>query len=352
MAEKKIKFSHDEICVIADLHIGCHQASSIWHKVSLDFAEWLKGQLNKQGIRDIVIAGDIFHNRNEVSVQTLHTVTSFFNILRDFNIVILVGNHDAYYKDRIDVNSVNILSGYRNIHVISETTMIKAFDKSISFVPWSAKVSEIPETDLMFGHFEIMSFKMNKSKICSHGVSSSDLLSKSRLIMSGHFHYRDERRYQNGTIIYLGSPYQLDFGDCNTSKGIHILDLKNLKYDFIENDVSPKHFKFRLSDVLNNETGTIGNLKKLTPGNFVNFLIDKDVNIDKVNILVNKLSSLQPLLIRTEFADLDRFTIDSEGYEFTGVDIPAAIEEFINMLEIQNKHEILADTLALYKQVA
>jgi DNA repair exonuclease SbcCD nuclease subunit len=351
MADKKIKFSHDEICCIADLHIGCHQASSIWHKVSLDFAEWLKDKLNKQGIRDIVIAGDVFHDRNEISVQTLQTITNFFNILKDFNIVILVGNHDAYYKDRIDVNSVNILHGYKNIHVASEITEIKAFDRVITFVPWSAKLPDVPEADVMFGHFEIMSFKMNKSKICSHGTSSSDLLSKSRLVMSGHFHYRDERKYQNGTIIYLGSPYQLDFGDCNTSKGIYILNLKTLKYDFIENDLSPKHFKFRLSDVLNNETGTISNLKKLTPGNFVNFLIDKDVHADKVNVLVNKLSSLQPLLIRTEFADIDKYSVEGVGYDFTGVDIPAAIEEFINMLEVENKREILTDTLALYRQV-
>ena len=107
---KEVNFIDSEICVISDLHIGVHQSSHIWHKIVVDFAEWLKIQLHQQGIRDIVIAGDCWHDRNEVSVLTMHIATQFFKILGEFNIIILVGNHDAYYKDRADVNSIDIFN--------------------------------------------------------------------------------------------------------------------------------------------------------------------------------------------------------------------------------------------------
>lgn len=348
----RIKFSDNEICVISDIHIGIHQSSSIWHKITLDFAKWLKEILEKRGTRDIVIAGDIFHDRNEVSVLTMHVATEFFKILKDFNITILVGNHDAYYRERSDINSIDIFNEWGNINIINNVSTTKAYDKTITFVPWAADLRKIPDSDLIFGHFEITSFKMNKSKICSHGLNSIDLLKKARLIISGHFHYRDERNYSNGTILYTGCPFQLDWGDSNTIKGIHFLDLKTMKYDFLPNEMSPKHIKFRLSEVLNNETGMLESLKKLTPGNFINFLIDKEIGSDKVDALINKLSSLQPLQIRPEFYVDNQFNLDDLNYEFTGVDIPSAIEEFVNLLDCNNKQQVLNYTLDLFKRVS
>jgi len=349
---KEVNFIDSEICVISDLHIGVHQSSHIWHKIVVDFAEWLKIQLHQQGIRDIVIAGDCWHDRNEVSVLTMHIATQFFKILGEFNIIILVGNHDAYYKDRADVNSIDIFNGWGNIHIINEITTIKAFDNTITFVPWSAKLNDIPLSDLIFGHFEIASFKMSKNKICASGINSMELIEKAPLIMTGHFHFRDERNFQNGTILYTGSPYELDWSDSGTTKGIHTLDLKTLKYNFIPNHISPKHIKFRLSEVLNTQTEMLETLKQQTPGNFINFVIDKEVSSDKIDVLIHKLTALQPLYVRTEFFDETKYNIDDLNYEFTGVDIPSAISEFINMIDIKDKQEVLNLTLELYKKAS
>lgn len=344
-------FKDNEICVISDIHLGVHQSISMWHDIAINFAKWLKDQLNAKGIKDIVIAGDIFHDRNEVSVLTMHIATEFFKILKDFNIVILVGNHDAYYRDRSDVNSIDIFHAWDNISIVNNITTIEAFDKKITFVPWAAKLVDIPQSDLIFGHFEITSFKLNKNKICSHGLNSVDLLNKAPLIITGHFHYRDERNYSNGKILYTGNPFQMDWSDCNTVKGIHLLDLKTMKYDFIVNNVSPKHIKFRLSEVLNIETGMIETLKLEAPGNIINFIIDKDISVDKIDALINKLSSLQPLQIKTEFFDSKQFNTEDLNYEFTGINIGEAIEEFVKMLEVKNKEDVLAFTLDLYNRV-
>ena len=72
-------------------------------------------------------------------------------------------------------------------------------------------------------------------KVCSTGFNAKDLLSKAPLIVSGHFHLRDERKYDQGRILYLGNPYQMDFGDVGSIKGYYILDIPTSTYEFTEN---------------------------------------------------------------------------------------------------------------------
>ena len=192
----------------------------------------------------------------------------------NINILVLVGNHDAYYKDRADVNSLSILKGWSNITVVDKLTQITAFDRDLLFCPWGTKSNEITDNDIIFGHFEIESFKMNHFKVCTHGIKTKDLLSNTDLVITGHFHHRAERSYKNGTILYLGNPYQMDFGDVNTTKGYYLLDLKNNKFEFTENTVSPKHIKVKLSDLA--AAGTINEqFQEKIKNNIVKFIIDK-----------------------------------------------------------------------------
>ena len=118
-----------------------------------------------QEIKDIFILGDVFHHRSEISVNTLSVSQQFFKILEDFNIIILVGNHDAYYRDRSDVNSISIFDGWSNITTIDESYSDNFFGKTLSFWPWGCPIENIPESDILFGHFEIESFRKTKKQI-------------------------------------------------------------------------------------------------------------------------------------------------------------------------------------------
>ncbi len=181
------KFSKSQVCCISDIHIGVHQNSAQWHNIILDWAKWLSGELKSKDIHDIIISGDFFHYRDEIAVNTIHFATKILNEWRDFNIIILVGNHDAWYKDRSDVNSLSILDGWDNITVISETSTSVVFGKQVTFAPWGTNPVDIPKSDVIFGHFEIQTFKHNSFKICSEGIRSSDLLNKAKLVISGPF---------------------------------------------------------------------------------------------------------------------------------------------------------------------
>ena len=154
----KLELNNRKVCCVSDIHIGVHQNSQMWHQIAIDWATWLKTEMNKNNITDLIIPGDLFHYRDEIAVNTIHVVTQMLKIWKQFNIVLLVGNHDAYYKDRSDINSLSILDGWKNIKVVSEPTLFTAFNKKLMFCPWGTSAVEIQESDIIFGHFEIMSF--------------------------------------------------------------------------------------------------------------------------------------------------------------------------------------------------
>lgn len=348
----KPKINKHKICCISDIHIGVHQNSKVWHDIAIEWAAWLKKELKKQNIKDIMIAGDLFHYRDEIAVNTIHIVTDILKMWNDFNIILLVGNHDAYYKDRSEVNSLSILSGWSNITVISTPTQCEWFGKSVMICPWGTDIRAIEKSDIIFGHFEIESFKYNQYKVCDSGIRAGSILKKSPLTITGHFHLREERQYKNGTILYLGNPFQMDFGDVYSSKGYYILDVKHGTYEFNENEKSPTHQKVKLSELV--EYGTINNtVKRIFKNNIIKLIIDKQISPDDMDVLLKKLLQLKSISITADYdVNFNKFGLESsEEHDLSGVDIPVAIEEFVNLLEdIPNKDEIVEYTVDLYNK--
>ena len=263
-----------EVGIFSDPHYGVHRNSEIWHKTALNHAKWAAEQFKQRGIQDIIIPGDIFHDRNDIAVNTLHVVTDIFDVLRDFNIIITVGNHDAYYRDNSSVNSVSILRGWSNITVVDKLIVETFQGRKIAFCPWGQDINEVPKCDLIVGHFEINSFKMNSYKVCTNGLKSSDLTDRAPLTITGHFHHREERKYKDGTILYVGAPYQQDWGDFGTTKGLYILDLADLSYKFIENTISPQYRRLQYTELSGN-VYTPETLKSVIAGNIVKFIVDR-----------------------------------------------------------------------------
>ena len=350
MTNKELFINNNRVCCISDIHIGIHQNSDVWHNIAMKWAIWLADELKSKDIEDIVISGDFFHYRDEIAVNTLDFVNDLLEVWSGFNIIMLVGNHDAYYKDKSDINSLAILDGRSNISVIENITTASLMGKQVTFCPWGTKLNQIPSSDLIFGHFEISSFKQNGFKICDDGFNATELLKKAPLIVSGHFHLRDERVYDTGRVLYLGNPFQMDFGDVDNIKGYYILDLCDMSYEFNRNTVSPEHKKISLSELVK-----VGNItpkvKKMFTNNFVKFSVDRNISSDEVDIVLNKFTSLRPINIAVDYdINYNKYKVDEDIIkDFSGVDIPTAIQEFIDMLEIEHKSEVTKHTVELYK---
>ena len=343
--------NHNRVCCISDIHIGVHQNSSRWHDILMTWAHWLKTELVKKDIKDIVISGDFFHYRDEISVNTMYVASQVLDLWSNFNIVMLVGNHDAYYKERSDVNSLTMLKGRPNIRVIDTVETHECFGKKLTFVPWATPVHEIPESDIIFGHFEIQSFRMTSFKVCDTGMSAKDLLKKCPLIITGHFHLRDEREYKDGKILYLGNPFQMDFGDRETTKGYYLLDVTDREYSFYNNDVSPSHKKIRLSELI--EFGDItDDVRSMFKNNIIRLIIDKNITPDDVDTLLRVLLSLNTISLTVEYENTynNLKLLEGERADLSGVDMVTAIKEFIELLDIDDKSDIVNQTVELYNR--
>tara|TARA_R110000803_G_scaffold31638_4_gene70335 strand:- start:1714 stop:2757 length:1044 start_codon:yes stop_codon:yes gene_type:complete len=344
-----MKVRKSTIGIISDLHLGVHTNSSSWHNIAIEWAKWLRDEFRAQGIEDILFCGDWHHNRSEISVSTLQVSADILSIFEEFNIIAILGNHDIYYKHRIDVNSLSIFKGRKNITIVDEPTAIEAFGKKISLCPWNTDPKDISKSDVVFGHFEIETFKMNEYKVCNEGVKIKSLLEKSPLIISGHFHTRHEKTYGKGTILYVGNPFQMDFGDAGNQKGYHTLDLNTLEYEFKPNNISPRYEKLRLSELIEYSSIT-PEVESLFKNNIVKLKLDKRISRDDLNFLVSQLSLLKPEQLTTEhdisFSDVR----ESEDKDLSGIDMKAAIEEFVSMLDIDESDSILNTTLELFKR--
>ena len=209
----------------------------------------------------------------------------------------------------------------------------------------------MPESDVIFGHFEIETFKMNSYRVCEQGLKVKDLLKKSSLIISGHFHTRHEKKFSRGTILYVGNPFQMDFGDTGNQKGYYVLDLDTLQYDFTPNNISPTYKKISLSELVREGTIT-KNIINNFAGNIARLKVDMNISQADMDILLKKLTLLKPEVLTVDYdINFNRLIDDTDNKEdLSGIDIPQAIEEFVNLLEIKNKKEIIKYTLGLYEK--
>lgn len=344
----QINPKHNKVLFFSDLHLGVHQNSQTWHNICLNLAEWINGVMIDYDLDTIIFAGDVFHDRHEIGVNTLHIAKRFFDTLKEYQIYIIPGNHDAFLSSTVEVNSVEILS-QSNIHVYSTPTTIVIGEKKVTFCPWKTKIAELEKVDMLVGHFEIPNFRMNATKICDHGDTSADLLQKADAIVTGHFHFREHRSYEEGKyILYLGSPYEMDFGDRDQQKGVSIINFNKFEeIDFVENYVTPKHFRIKVSELLEKKYKILSGLVK---NNIVSLYVDVKLDTLTLDLLITKLTQYGPLQFRTEFNVLDTAQSESKDVKKLSIDIETAFHEFVEHVETRaTKKEVLDKCLELYK---
>jgi DNA repair exonuclease SbcCD nuclease subunit len=230
-----------KIALLGDTHIGARNDNLNFHEFFKKFYdEVFFPYLHEHKIDHVIQLGDMFDRRKYINFQSLkHGREYLLNPLNDLNAWALVGNHDTYYKNTNDVNSLELLlDGYKNINVINTPTEIHFEDKLFLLMPWICPENErecidaITNTkaDVVIGHFEITGFEMYRGTVCDEGLDVS-IFRRPPMVLSGHFHHRS----QNGNIHYLGTPYEMTWSDHGDIKGFHIYDTDTGELEFIPN---------------------------------------------------------------------------------------------------------------------
>lgn len=334
-----------KVAIFSDLHLGVYGNSEKWHDTALKWAEWIVNELNQKKIKDILFLGDFFDNRTEISVQTIHIASQIIEKFKNFNLFMIIGNHDAYYKNRSDVHSLGMVKGYENITLIDENLEFGAFNKRFLMVPWN---NDIPKSkyDYIFGHFEIQTFKMNNYTVCNHGLNPVDILiEKTNVVFSGHFHNRNSKKYNEGAIHYVGSCFPLDFSDEGNTKGYHILDVESGSIDFFENEVSPRFVKTYISKIKSLDVDSITN-------NIVKLVVDEEVDDIKLEKVTNILNKLKPWQLTIDHNVVNKSLNDVESVD--SINIKEMFEEFYEQLGLEDDQltrieKIIEDLYEIHK---
>ena len=235
------------VALITDQHFGARNDSINF----LDFYEKFYKEtffpkLEEENIQTVLILGDTFDRRKYVNFYTFKRAKEmFFDILAQKNIQVfmLAGNHDTYFKNTNDVNSVDLLCGsYSNITIInSPQTIHLDYGKEshdVCMIPWicadnySQCMEEIKNTSatVCMGHFEIAGFAMYRGMPSEEGLSR-ELFRRFDYTFSGHYHHKSS----SDSIYYLGNPYELTWQDYNDPRGFHLFDLDTRQLEFIKN---------------------------------------------------------------------------------------------------------------------
>ena len=238
--------------VLGDLHFGMKGFSDNFFDNQLKFfTEQLFPYMKENDITSIIQLGDWLDNRKSMDIKFFNRIVNeFLEPIKKhgFKFTTFLGNHDIYYNSTLDVNLVKYFQDlYPDNITVHSTREKREFGDSIyMFVPWvtddGVRLSELRGVDVLFGHFEIKNFEMVKGHKDEKSSLSTDYFKKApnlKRVVSGHYHVQGN----DGFVMYAGTPYQLNWGDYETSRGFFIFD--GADYDYVENTESAKYVKIK-----------------------------------------------------------------------------------------------------------
>ena len=231
-----------KIAIITDTHYGARKGSKHLHDYFEKFYDDVFfPTLEEQGITTVVHMGDAFDSRKSIDYQSLEwSKRVVFERLKNYDVHMIVGNHDCYYKNTNNVNSPELLlQTYNNIKTYNKVTEVFLDKTKVLFIPWinaenfedTVKVVKTTDSICAMGHLELNGFRAHRGHVMEDGMAC-DLFEKFDKVFSGHYHTRSD----NGKIFYLGNPYEMFWNDVNDeNRGFHIFDTETLEHTPVNN---------------------------------------------------------------------------------------------------------------------
>jgi DNA repair exonuclease SbcCD nuclease subunit len=308
-----------KIAFLGDTHFGVRGDSIKFHKyMEAFYRDIFFPYIDEHQIKLIVQLGDLFDRRKFINFNTLAECKRyFFNKLAlrpDIQFVTLLGNHDIFWKESLEVNSTGLILGeYQNIKLIKKPTTMYVEDTKIDLIPWICKENEDEvfkyvdnsKSDLCVGHFEIAGFPMYRGMHAEEGLSH-EMFAKYERVLSGHYHTRSKAE----NIEYIGTPYEMTWQDAGDPKGFSVFDTATRQLDFIQNTFII-HEKITYDDKDKEPV----DLKQLDiKEKYVKLVVINKTDLYKFDRFVNQLYEQEPYEVKIieDLSEFNEGTIDSE----------------------------------------
>lgn len=196
---------------VADLHLTIASADEYRWSIF----EWMRELVEKEGITDILLCGDISDFKDEHGSEYVNKlVTSLSSLSKVVTIHWLMGNHDMIKEESPYFEFINEIEGLK---YYKEPTF---FDKErIAFLPYTKTPQltwepyDFSEIDLIFMHQPVIGAQSSDYYELQHGLDPKYFTNEhgefEGQVFSGDIHIPQ----QVGDVTYFGAPYNIRFGD-------------------------------------------------------------------------------------------------------------------------------------------
>jgi len=350
-----------KISLISDTHFGARNDNQNFNEYFYKFYENVFfPYLIDNNITTCVHLGDVVDRRKYISYKIANDFRNrFIERFGELGIElhIIVGNHDTYYKNTSEVNSMNELV---SDHMTYTKPQIVEFDGClIQFMPWinsgnyeeSMTALKKSRAEIVFGHLEIAGFEMNKGYRTDRGYDSK-LFQRFDSCFSGHFHHKSD----DGHIYYLGTPYEITWNDCNDPKGFHIFDTETRELERVVNPYTLFE-KIYYDDTVNDYSHMVGptstsyDFEKYKE-KYVKLIVVNKKDLYQFDLFVDRLlkADTHEVKIIEDFSELDASNVSDDIVENTE-DTMTLLDKYIDELDIMLDKKRLKNTMkSLYNE--
>jgi len=303
------------IAILNDTHFGVRNDSSAFSDYMFKFYdEQFFPYMEENNIKTLIHLGDLTDRRKFINFKTAHLFRhKFMKRLWDMKIDthIILGNHDTYYKNTNEVNSVSELcttyDGQNEPWIYTSAKEVEIGGCQMLFLPWicddnyddSIYAIDNSTADICMGHLEIKGFEMINGHVNEHGLEPKQF-KRFEKVLSGHFH----KASNDGHIYYLGAQYEMTWSDYKCPKAFHVFDTETREIERIENprrihkklfynDAKEDYYKKDLSEFENTFVKVFVTNK--TNEDMFDNLIDRfqtKLNIHEINVIEDMNSDL------------------------------------------------------------
>ena len=292
----------DSVIFISDIHFGVKNGSIDWLEnmkmYFMDFFIPYVKRIKKTNRPCVVVAGDYFDNRQFVDINVLNTALDIMELIaKECKVYMIIGNHDIYKSNDVDINSLRPLSYIKNVNIVHDIAeLVIKNDKKFLLVSWIGDMKKenkiIAENkdkyDILVFHTELSGMSYDNGRKIINGLNI-DIVDDMRIV-SGHIHKRQESKRG----IYLGSPYHTSRMDIGNKKGIYTFFSEDdglLTISFTGNNISPEFILKRFSEVGRKAE----DWKDIVHNNYV-YIVFTTSELDVVNVtkFVNELQEYKP----------------------------------------------------------
>jgi len=237
--------------VCTDIHFGLKSNSTQHNEDCLNFIKWFTAKAKEEGCETCIFTGDWHNNRASINIVTLnYSLKALEHLNNNFDHVFFIpGNHDLYYRDKRDVQSVEWARHLPNVHIMNDWQQ----EGDVIFAPWMVgeDYKRVPKYSgkYMFGHFELPNFFMNAMvQMPDTGEIQREDFRGLEQVYTGHFH----KRQSHNNIIYTGNCFPHNYADAgDDDRGMTIIEWgKDPVYHSWPQQ--PRYRVYNLDEMLNN----------------------------------------------------------------------------------------------------